>query len=242
MRIFDNHFHIDQGTRGYEIPVERKNVIFNFFSQYEERKNEVEKQDTTTLLFDYQHRLKYIQQLAKDGQIQGLKIHTRLQKIKEEDYPDLFDAFQTMTVYQLPVILDAFYTGSEMEIQPNLKRFSEMISLFPETSFIIAHSGGIKVLEYFMHLRKLPNVYFDLSFSLSYLQHASVYQDFLTLMKFGDKQHILFGTDFPFINAKDQLAVCLEMSKKINVSDADLDNILYANAEKIFDTVKKALP
>jgi predicted TIM-barrel fold metal-dependent hydrolase len=241
MRIFDNHFHIDQGTRGYEIPVDRKNVIFNFFSQYEERKHEVEPQDTITLLFDYQHHLKYIQQLAREGRIQGLKVHSRLQKIKEEDYPDLFDAFQTMTVYQLPVILDAFYTGSEMAIQPNLNRFAEMISLFPETPFIIAHSGGIKVLEYFMHLRKLPNVYFDLSFSLSYLQHASVYQDFLTLMKFGDKQRILFGTDFPFINDKDQLEVCLDMAKKTHISDAELDNILYANAEKIFDTVKKEL-
>ena len=128
-----------------------------------------------------------------------------------------------------------------MAIQPNLNRFAEMISLFPETPFIIAHSGGIKVLEYFMHLRKLPNVYFDLSFSLSYLQHASVYQDFLTLMKFGDKQRILFGTDFPFINAKDQLEVCLDMAKKTHISVAELNNILYANAEKIFDTVKKEL-
>lgn len=240
MRIFDNHFHIDQGLKDYDIDIVKKNIIFNFFEQFESRNTEAEVNDTITLIFDYNKKLNEIQNYAEKSQIQGFKIHTRLQKISTDDYPDLFDAFQTVEKYKLPVIIDAFYTGHNFSIQPNLSRIAEMIQLFPENNFVIAHSGGIKALEYFMHLRKLPNVYFDLSFSLAYLQHASVYQDFKTLIRFGDKEKILFGTDFPFISAKNQLTAFIDIARELVLSEQHIDNILFANSDRVFGAMPNA--
>jgi predicted TIM-barrel fold metal-dependent hydrolase len=234
MKIFDTHYHIDRGTEGYNIQPQKRNWIFNFTDQYKLHVSSVPKDDTRTLIFDYNHQLPFIRQEITSGQLAALKIHSRLLKITDTDYSDLFDAFSPFSHFGLPVIMDAFYFGDELEVQPNLRRIAEMAKLFPETTFIIAHSGGIKVLEYFLHLKNLPNVVFELSLSLSYLKHASVYKDFEVLLRFGDKNRIIFGTDFPYVDPADQLGQFLKISREIALTDEDQEKILYTNAVRIF--------
>jgi predicted TIM-barrel fold metal-dependent hydrolase len=139
----------------------------------------------------------------------------------------------------LPTVIDAFYIGEDLDVQPNLKRIAEMASLFPDNTFIIAHSGGIKVLEYFLHLKNCPNVVFELSLSLSYLKHSSVFADFGVLLRFGDRNRIVFGTDFPYVDATSQLSQLLKISRELGLTEQDQDKILYANAELIFKHQKR---
>lgn len=237
MNIFDTHYHIDQGGEGYNIHPQRRNWIFNFTDQYKLHASSVPKDDTRTLIFDYNHQLPFIRQEIAAGQLAAFKIHSRLLKITDTDYSDLFDAFSPFSHLGLPVIMDAFYFGDDLDVQPNLKRIAEMARLFPETTFIIAHSGGIKVLEYFLHLKNLPNVVFELSLSLSYLKHASVYKDFEVLLRFGDKNRIIFGTDFPYVDAAEQLQQFLHMARATGLSEEYQDKILYANASRMFRDV-----
>lgn len=234
MRIFDNHFHIDKGLDGYGLPDSRRNVIFNSVHQYRQLIQTVADTDTATLIMDYRQHPEFVSSEAKSGNIRAFKLHTRIQQIASGDYHEVFDYFQTLEHLKLPVILDAFYTGPEMQFQPNLKSFAEMIQMFPHTPFIIAHSGGIKALEYLMHLRNVPNVYFDLSFSLVYLQHSSAYSDFKSIVRFGNPDRILFGTDYPFISAVEQLDVFLKIAAETGINEDIQDRILYRNAEKLF--------
>jgi predicted TIM-barrel fold metal-dependent hydrolase len=109
-----------------------------------------------------------------------------------------------------------------------------MASLFPDNTFIIAHSGGIKVLEYFLHLKNCPNVVFELSLSLSYLKHSSVFADFGVLLRFGDRNRIVFGTDFPYVDANDQLQCFLKLADSLSINETDRDKILYTNAQNLY--------
>jgi len=236
MKIFDAHFHLDKGLDGYNINPLRRNCIFNFVAQYLEQKHLVPKIDTTTLIFDYKNNWNLVKNEIESKKIQGIKIHSRLLGIKDADYQELFIAFSEISSFRLPVIMDAFYFGHDLEVQPNLVRITEMIKLFPDTTFIIAHSGGIKVLEYFLHLKNLPNVVFELSLSLAYLKHASVFQDFKVLLKFGDRKRIIWGTDFPYINPQNQLDAYLEIAGELKINDAENEDILFGNADHLFGT------
>jgi predicted TIM-barrel fold metal-dependent hydrolase len=234
MRLFDAHFHIDRGAEGYILQPEGRNWIFNRIDQYKEWTDKVPAGDTQTLIFDFQKQQDWVVAEAASGRLQGLKIHSRLLGIQDHDYPDLFDAYSRVALLKLPTVIDAFYIGHELDIQPNLQRIAEMVSLFPDNTFIIAHSGGIRVMDYFLHLKNCPNVVFELSLSLSYLKHSSVYADFGVLLRFGDRNRIIFGTDFPYVDAQDQLKVFLKMADDLNMNETDREKILYTNAKELF--------
>lgn len=234
MQIFDCHFHITNGLEGYDIRPDGKNIIFNTIDEYRQKKGEKASEDKISLIFDYKSNLDLVASEVKKGGISALKIHSRIQKISEADYPMLFDAFEKQIPKGIPVIFDAFYFGSDLDFQPNLKKITEFAKRFKENPVIVAHSGGIRVLEFFLHLKELENVYFDLSFSLAYLSHAAVYQDFKVLIKFGNPQRIMFGTDFPFISAKDQLNHFFALAQAVSMSEQKQHQILFENAHSIF--------
>jgi predicted TIM-barrel fold metal-dependent hydrolase len=234
MRLFDAHFHIDRGADGYSLQPECRNWIFNRIDQYKEWTDKVPAGDTQTLIFDFQKQQDWVVAEAASGRIQGLKIHSRLLGIREHNYPDLFDAYSRVAHLKLPTVIDAFYIGHEMDIQPNLQRIAEMVSLFPDNTFIIAHSGGIRVMDYFLHLKNCPNVVFELSLSLSYLKHASVFADFGVLLRFGDRNRIIFGTDYPYVDAHDQLLCFLQLADSLKMPESDREKILYTNAKELF--------
>lgn len=237
MRIFDAHYHLDKGEENYNIEADRRNYIFNYIEQYRLHSSNIDQKHPRSLLFDFSDEFNFVKQEVKSGRIQGLKIHSRLQKLHDEDYEKLFDAYSEVSDHKLPTILDAFYFGDDLSVQPNLNRIAQMVKLFPDNTFIIAHSGGIRVLEYFLHLKNLPNVVFELSLSLSYLKYASVHRDFSVLLRFGDRNRIIFGTDFPYVDAGDQLNVFLYLAHELGIREADMDKILFANAERVFGLV-----
>ena len=234
MRIFDAHCHIEKTLEGYNIPSQQKNIIFNDIELYKNKQYEVVGNDTKTLLFDFKKNLAYVKEQLKTKAIQGFKVHSRLQQIAEADYEELYDAFQGMDADGLPVVFDAFYTGNQMEFQPNLNRIIDFARLFPKNTIIIAHCGGYRVLEYLQHLKNVNNIVFELSFSLSYLQYSSVFKDFQLLLRFADRNRIIFGTDFPYVDAKDQLQVFLRLADELNMNEADRDKILFGNACGLF--------
>ncbi len=234
MKIFDCHFHIDKGLGDYNILSEKKNIIFNSVHHFQTNTHDIGNDNYISLIYDFKDNYELIHKLIDGNMIDGLKIHSRIQKIKETDYQHLFDVYESMQNCRLPVIIDAFYYGSDLEFQPNLNRIIEMVKLFPESKFIIAHSGGIKVLEYFLHMKNLKNVYFDLSFSLSYLRNSSVFKDYKVLIKYANHDNLLFGTDYPYINAEDQLKIFMEIVSELRLSDDSINRMLYKNSNLLF--------
>jgi len=98
----------------------------------------------------------------------------------------------------------------------------------------VAHSGGIETLRYFYHLKVLDNIYFDLSLSLAYLRETSVFPDLKNLLRHGNPSRIIFGTDYPFISAAQQLDVFYEMTTELKKTEEEKDMMLYQNAVRLF--------
>jgi predicted TIM-barrel fold metal-dependent hydrolase len=235
MKLFDCHFHITDGEQHYGIQPDARNVIFNYISEYEQKKEELKQSDCISLIFEFRNALDFVEKEVNTGRVVALKIHSRIQQLEETDYPLIFDCYEERFARkQIPVIFDAFYFGADFRYQPNLQRMAEFARRFKETKVIIAHSGGFRALEYFLHLKELPNIHFDLSFSLAYLSYASVYQDFKNLLRFASPEKLLFGTDFPFVSAKVQLERILEIFSELNMPEEKQQKILFQNSYDLF--------
>ncbi len=238
MKIFDCHCHIENGFQQYNIEVAGRNIIFNTIESYQQHKNELSEADALTLVFDYRNNFELVKKSADEKKIAALKIHSRIQKIQEEDYPVLIERLENLNPV-LPIIIDAFYYGDDLEFQPNLKYIIEIAKKFPSCPIVVAHCGGYEVLKYFYHLKSLENIYFDLSFSPAYLKNTSVYADFKNLIKFGNENRLMFGTDFPFINAKEQLNSVLQILEECRIKEGTSNRILFSNAAELFQASRK---
>lgn len=233
MNVFDCHFHIETGLEKYDIETAGKNIIFNSIESYKEHHSQATRQDTVTLIFDYKERFDEVRSIVNGGGIHALKIHSRIQKLAEDDYPELIERMVEFDP-RIPIIVDAFFFGDDLEYQPSLPFIVKLARRFPDIPVVVAHCGGYEVMKFFYHLRKLPNIYFDLSISLAYMRSTSVYADFKNLINFGDRGKVMFGTDYPFITPSRQLGVFNEMADELNMPAEKRNEILYTNALSVF--------
>lgn len=232
MKIFDCHLHVNSGLLAYDLEVLNANIILNTVEEYRNIESSY-LQYKKSLIFDYRDNLDFVISEAKSHQISAFKIHSRIQKIGENDYEELIEKLK-IDKTNLPVIYDAFYFGTEIEYQPSLKGLIQLIKEFPSRRFIIAHCGGYNVLKYFFHLREFDNVYWDLSFSLQYLEDSSTFIDLVKLIKYSSMKKLLFGSDYPYASASKQLEIFKLIAKNNNIIKQDIENVVYNNAQIIF--------
>jgi hypothetical protein len=233
-RIFDSHVHVEKGLAGYDLQVARKNVIFNTLQSYRSFGEAARSSsDAITLVLDIGPEFEFVRREAQSGRISALKIHSRIQKLVDSDWETVERRLEMLPA-DLPVVVDAFYHGRELQFQPSLPNIIRLLSNFEKRRFVIAHSGGYRMLEYFFHLREFGNCFYELALTLQYFEDSSLLQDLRKLIRFTDKERILFGSDFPFASPKRQCTTLLEICAALEMPREDVDKILYANAAGLF--------
>lgn len=234
MKLFDGHIHIETGLEKYDLVIDAGNVIFNSLEEYHRFRKTVPAGYSVTLILDFKNNFEEVKKIvAEDKSITTLKIHSRIQQLTLVDYPLLHKCLNEMPAH-LSVIYDAFYYGMEMEFQPDLPALCILLKNNTKRTFIIAHSGGYKMLHYIFHLRPFENVYYDLSLSLQYLSDSSVYPDMKKLIKFTPKNRILFGSDYPFASPKEQYIILEDIFYDLGLSAEEKENICFNNANALF--------
>lgn len=223
---------MENGLNGYDLAVERRNVIFNDIGSFQQRCEAVPRGDAISLILE-PDRFEVAVEMIRLKKIQALKIHSRSQKIRREDYQSFHGRLELLPP-GFPIIIDSFYYGSEMNYQPSLREAVGMIKAFPDLKFVIAHAGGYELLRYFFHLRELHNVWYDLSFSLQYLHDSSVFLDMRKLIQFTDDSRIMFGSDYPYASARLQHAILTNLLNDLEFTEGQRQRIFFDNAELLF--------
>lgn len=232
IKIFDAHVHVDNGLSNYDLTVDGMNLIFNHVDAFQTFR-EGSASQSRSLILDIGDDFGYVCNEARTGNIAALKIHSRLQHITKTDWPAIETHLAQMPA-RLPIIIDAFYYGKDLDAQPSLRHIIHIAERFPDRHFVIAHSGGYHILEYFFHLREFTNISYDLSFSLQYLLDSSKWIDLRKLIKHTNKARILFGSDFPFASPKLQYQSLLAIADDLQLSHADRAAIFFENAYRLF--------
>lgn len=236
--IFDSHSHIERGIVNpqiiglseYDLPVEGKNLICNFPELLPAYLKHKTNQDSLTYIFDFRNvtSITEVKDMLNTSTIQALKVHSRIQKIEYSEYEQVEYALRDIPT-NVPVILDAWYYGSDLKYNPSLEGIISIIKMQPDRKFVIAHAGGYRIIEYFYHTRDLDNASYDLSLTTQYLSDSSLFIDLKKFLRWIPTERILFGTDFPYASPKGQYDLLLQILSSLQITSSEYDSILYEN-------------
>ena len=157
-------------------------------------------------------------ELALSRGMKGVKLHPDFQKFNIDDAENIY----RVTAGRLPVLL---HMGDKRYDFSSPVRLRKMAEKYPEQIFIGAHFGGYSVWDKVECLKDLPNVYFDTSSSLYFLDKGKASE---LIHRFGHKRYF-FGTDFPMWIPREELKRFLAL----DLTEEEREDILYRNAAEL---------
>lgn len=152
--------------------------------------------------------------------------------------PETLDLFKVIDSVNLSgnrrvsVILDTFYLAHEYFGTPGLHTTTPMllgdiVKRYPDIDFVAAHMGGLAAPpeEIFRHLTPSKNLYLDTSNAAHTLSET----DFLRLLEIHGPEHIIFGTDWPWFDHKEELSIIGRLLDLAGYNKEEKEKVFYGN-------------
>ncbi len=156
--------------------------------------------------------------------IVGLKLHPAIQSFHPND-ESARELYKLAGDNKVPVIWHCGPVGIEPKKARQLSQVANYeipIQDFPETTFILGHSGALQCKEAVALQKRYANVHLEVScISLQQMDHV---------FKNADPERIMFGSDWPFYHPS------LQMAKVLILSEGNLalrKRVLYDNAARL---------
>ncbi len=155
--------------------------------------------------------------------LRGVKLHPDIQDFKL-DNPHNHAMYALCEQEGLPLLL---HTGDKRYDNSNPNRLLPVLKAYPGMTVIGAHLGGYSVWEEAVEkLVGTPNLYVDCSSCFWKLNR----EDARRFIRAYGTDRVLFGSDYPMWNVKNELAFFLDL----DLTDEELRGILSKNAENVF--------
>ena len=156
-------------------------------------------------------------ELAISRGMKGVKLHPDFQKFHIDEAENIY----RITAGRLPILL---HMGDKRYEYSAPERLRKMAEKYPEQRFIGAHFGGYSVWDRVECLKDLPNVWFDTSSSLDFLDKSRAAD---MIHRFGHHRYF-FGTDFPMWRPAEELKRFLAL----DLTEEEREDVLYNNAAR----------
>lgn len=163
----------------------------------------------------------------------GLKLHPRLQEFELNDIRTI-RLVQCAGEMNIPVLIDAFPDGTHLMQGFSPLNYSMLAKQCPNTRIIWAHMGGHYVIDFMMLAKRLPNVFFDFSYSLLYFKQSSIPQNMVFAMRSMKFDRIFYGSDYPDRTISETVHSSLSCLRNLGVDEPDLCKIMGLNAKHFF--------
>ncbi len=152
--------------------------------------------------------------------LKGIKLHPDFQEfdIDDQSMMPIYKALEG----KLPILM---HMGDENRNSSSPERLSNVISLFPDLTVIAAHFGGYMAWDDSSKFLVGKNVYFDTSSALFELSK----EDAAGIIRKHGPEKILFGSDYPMWNHKEELQRFLNLELTQN----ERELILWKNASRL---------
>lgn len=156
--------------------------------------------------------------------LKGVKLHPDIQAFKLDDYRCL-KIYELCEEYNLPVLI---HTGDNRYDYSNPNRMVPILETYDKLTVIGAHLGGWSIWdEAVMAYKDFKNFYVDCSSSFHYITKDTATK---VIRTYGADK-VLFGTDYPMWEAKDELEFLLSLP----LDENEIKCILNMNTKKLFN-------
>ena len=163
----------------------------------------------------------------------GVKLHPRLQRFSIEDSRTI-DLILTAGQLGLPVLIDCFPDGDWLMDGFDPVNFARLAKQCPDTRIILAHFGGHHCIDFMMLGKRIPNVYFDCSYSLLYYRGSPIVQALTYCFKSMRFNRVFYGSDYPDRSIGDSLRGSLREFAHAGIEGHDLKKLLSQNIIDFF--------
>lgn len=129
-------------------------------------------------------------------ELKGLKLHPRLQGFQLSDH-NVQSIIRKAADLKIPVVIDAWVRPEDREYQNLVNSIGRTAKKIPHAKIILSHLGGHKYNEILHVSQENRNIYFDLSFVLTYFDHEVLYNHIAPLLEDIGTDHLIYGSDYP---------------------------------------------
>ncbi len=152
--------------------------------------------------------------------LKGIKLHPDFQRF-DIDSKNAFKIYEAIEG-KLPLLM---HTGDHRTQYSKPAKLATVLDAFPNLDVIAAHFGGWSEWEDGALELALKRVYVDTSSSMYAFKPYQIRQ----LIDIFGSDYVLFGSDYPMWNPKDEIDVL----SSIDLSPQDRDKIFYKNIENL---------
>lgn len=174
-----------------------------------------------TMHQDFENKLEEVDRCIKMG-LKGIKLHpdTQMFNVDDECMLEMYDYLQD----KVPLLL---HCGDYRYDYSHPRRVANICRMFPRLTVIGAHFGGYSVWDEAYECLKDFNCFLDTSSSSALMEEGM----FGKLIKAYGADRLLFGTDFPMWDSKEEL----ERFMSVELSEKEREKILYNNAASLLN-------
>lgn len=129
-------------------------------------------------------------------------------------------------------VLDTFYLaheffGTQKRHTTTPLLLGDIVRRYPGIDFVAAHMGGLAAPpeEIFTYLTPSKNLYLDTSNAA----HTLSEKDFLRLLEMHGPEHIIFGTDWPWFDHKEETDIIGRLLDLAGYSKEEKEKVFYGN-------------
>lgn len=131
--------------------------------------------------------------------LKGLKLHPKLQKFHLSDL-NAQRVIQKAADLKIPVVIDAWVTPEDSVYQDLIDSIADTARRIPHAHIVLTHLGGHKYNEILPVSKANRNIYFDLSFIMTHVDHETLYNHLGPLIREIGADHLIYGSDYPEID------------------------------------------
>jgi uncharacterized protein len=183
---------------------------------------------------DMEDALTVLTHAVQKLKFRGLKLHPRLLE-HDIDSDNTIELVKHAGKLGLPTIICGFPDGDWLMQGSTVLKYANLAKACPNTRIVVAHMGGHHVLDLMMLAKRIPNMYFDTSYTLLYYRGSAVIQNIVYAMRSMRFERIFYGSDYPDRSVKDTLEGSYNLLKEYDLSEDEITKILYTNAKEFLN-------
>jgi len=170
-------------------------------------------------------------QRGYDLGFRGLKLHPR----RHHFFPDEESCVRLVRAageLGMPALIDCFPDGDWLIAGLNVLQYAALAREAADTKLIVAHAAGHHCLDLLMLAKRVPNLWFDVSYSLLYYA-SPVLEALIYCMESIRYERVTFGTDYPDRPLKTSVERSLALLDKFGVTGEAREKLLWKNAREL---------
>lgn len=174
-----------------------------------------------------------LQTFVGSGRMHGVKLHPRLQGFTIEHLPAIISLVEQAAAYRVPILFDAFPHGSSYFRTQEVRMIHEVAQAVPQADIIMAHSGGVKVIDGLMVVKANRNVVVDVSFTPFWCAGSTVMSDLAYALRKIGPDRILHGSDSPEVLPQRALEDTRALCEQCGFGENDRAHIFAGNIQRL---------